>query len=180
MRGGVDKAARFCWSGEVKFLPTLSALALPGLAVLSLAACSTPANRRELYNTNSANGPWHDYERRLDASEETGVAPGDMGRAAGPGPEGTASPVGGTTVVRGSRPIPQPKSAPLTPDPTALPSNAPVPGATGPAPAPATVPAPADVPSSPTTTDPSAPAAPGGATTAPPADPATPPNPPTT
>ena len=159
----------------MNFLPLSRPLALLGLAI-SLAACSTPANRRELYNTSNANGPWHDYERRLDASEETGVAPGDMGHAAGVLPPPTAAPgsnIGGTTIVRGKRPTPQPKSEPMPADQTTLPSNT----------APAAVPAPASVPaspSSPTTADPSAPAAPGSQTTSPPADPgAVPPNPPT-
>ena len=144
-----------------------------GLAI-SLAACSTPANRRELYNTSSANGPWHDYERRLDASDETGVAPADMGHAAGVlPPPAPGSNVGGTTIVRGNRPTPPPKSEPLPADQTTLPSSA-VPPAV---PAPASVPA---SPTSPTTADPSAPAAPGSPTTSPPADPGpVPPNPPT-
>jgi hypothetical protein len=157
----------------VKFLPTFRPVALLSM-MLSLVACSTPANRRELYNTADANGPWHDYERRLDAAEETGAAPGDMGHAAEASlPAGNNT--GATTIVR-SRATPLPKSAPVTPDATVLPSNQPQP-----APAPGSVPAPASVPASPTTSDPGAPAAPGSATTAPPTDPtAVPVNPPGT
>ena len=158
----------------MKFLPIHRPLALLGLA-LSLAACSTPENRRELYNTSGGNGPWHDYERRMDASDETGVPPGDMGHGVG-GPAGPAGTVGVQPPGRTGRVTPPPKSAPITTDATALPSNA----APSNVPAPANVPASPSAPSSPTTTDPSAPAAPGSQMTAPPADPGpVPPNPPT-
>ncbi len=175
---GVDNPARFCWGDGVKFLPTLRPLALLGLAI-SFAACSTPENRRELYNSTEGNGPWHDYARRMDAAEETGVAPGDMGHPVGlpggPATAGDGNNTTGTTVVRGSRVTRQPKSAPIISDPTVLPSGQAAPTA------PAVVPAPAGVPSSPTTTDTAAPAAPGGATTVPPSDPTSVPvNPPTT
>ncbi len=157
----------------VKISPVRLPLALLGPAIL-IAACSTPENRRELYNTSSTNGPWHDYERRLDAAAETGQAPGDMGHAAAD--PGTPTPLsadgnntGGTTVVRGGRPTRQSKTAPLAPDQMTLPSSVP---------APAAVPSPAGVPSSPISTDPTFPAP---ATSAPPAAPTSVPvNPPTT
>ncbi len=60
----------------MKFLPSLSPLALVSLA-LALSSCANPANRRELYNTSMADsGPWHDYDRRREAEAATGVSGG--------------------------------------------------------------------------------------------------------
>ena len=92
----------------------------------ALAACDTPANRRELYNTTEPNGAGHDYARRRDAEKDAGlpagstsVAPASVGGPATPQPRGS------------NRPTPQPRSGPLQADPTILPSaNAPAPNAT--------------------------------------------------
>lgn len=88
----------------------------------SLAACETPANRRELYNTTEANGPWHDYARRREAEADAGLPPGSTSTV-----PNNPAPI----TQRGSRPTPQPRSAPLQSDPTSLPSvNTPAPGPT--------------------------------------------------
>jgi hypothetical protein len=68
----IDSQAVFCWSNGVKFLPVLRpAILLSCVAVLC--GCATAANRRDLYNTTKANGPWHDYERNRLAEADTGL-----------------------------------------------------------------------------------------------------------
>ena len=47
------------------------------MLAVALGACSTPANRRELYNTSySQSGSWHDYSRRRQAEAVTGISGG--------------------------------------------------------------------------------------------------------
>ncbi len=118
----VDNSWRFWWGGRVNFLPVLRPVVLMAAAV-SLAACETPANRRELYNTSEPNGVWHDYERRQEAEAEVGLPAGSTSTS-----PGTAS---APLTTRGSRPTAQPRSGPLQADPTSLPStNSPAPGPT--------------------------------------------------
>ena len=83
---------------------------------LTLNACDTPANRRELYNTSEPNGVWHDYARQREAEADLGLPPGSTGKTA---------PIAGPTtpMPRGdTRPGPRPRTGPLQADPTALPS----------------------------------------------------------
>ena len=96
----------------MKFLPVLRPLVLLA-AALSLNACATPANRRQLYNTSEPNGPWHDYARRRAAETAVGLPPGSTVQ--------TATSTGVTP--SNTRPTPQPRSGPLTSDPTSLPSS---------------------------------------------------------
>ena len=133
----------------MKFLPSLSPLALSALA-LALSSCANPANQRELYNTSQANsGPWHDYERRREAEAETGVSggtaptvvPGARGRATAQ-PPSSALPAG-TTVAPGAPAAPPAVGAPVPAQATDTSSTAapPVPvnppsGATGAVPTP--------------------------------------------
>ncbi len=95
------------------------------VTALTLNACETPANRRELYNTSEANGPWHDYARRREAEAEVGLPPGSTSIA----PASTA-PV--TSMPRtGNRRRRSRAAGPLQTDPTALPSTStPAPGPT--------------------------------------------------
>ena len=80
---------------------------------VSLAACETPANRRELYNTSEPNGAWHDYARRREAEVEVGLPPGSTSTS-----PGTAN---APITQHGTRPTPQPRSGPLQTAPTTLP-----------------------------------------------------------
>ena len=87
----------------------------------TLNACDTPANRRELYNTSEPNGPWHDYARRRETEAAVGL------------PANSTVTTSSSTGVTPSntRPTPQPRSGPLTSDPTTLPSsNTPAPSNT--------------------------------------------------
>ena len=87
--------------------------------VLTLNACETPANRRELYNTSEPNGPWHDYARRREAESEVGLPPGSTSMASA-ATVTTSAPGGPRT---SNRPTPQPRSGPIQADPTSLPSS---------------------------------------------------------
>ncbi len=149
----VDNPARFCWGDSVKFLPSLSPLALASLA-LALSACANPANRRELYNTSQAeSGPWHDYERRRQAEAATGVSAGSAPTVV-PGSRGRATtPPASAPLPPGTAPAPAAVGAPVPAQVTEststgappVPVNppSPVPDATTPAPdvAPAATPA---------------------------------------
>ncbi len=105
---------------RVKFLPVFRPLVLLA-AALTLNACETPANRRELYNTSEPNGPWHDYARRREAEAAVGLPPGSTVQ--------TSTSTGVTP--RNTKPTPQPRSGPLSADPTTLPStNTPAPSST--------------------------------------------------
>ena len=101
---------------------------------VALAACATPANRRELYNTaDSKSGSWHDYDRRRKAEALTGVSggatpssiPANRGKATAPPPSGTPGPLPPGAAVGASQ-------APLSPDAAAStappPPIAPAPG----------------------------------------------------
>ncbi len=118
-------------------------------------ACETAANRRELYNTSEPNGPWHDYARRREAETAVGLPPNS-----------TVTNSSSTGVTPSNiRPTPQPRSGPLTSDPTALPSsNMPAPSNTttttvNPAAAPAPVTAGESAPASSSSEQPIAPPA---------------------
>ena len=96
----------------MKFLLVFRPLVLLATA-LTLNACDTPANRRQLYNTSEPNGPWHDYARRGEAETAVGLPPGS-----------TATNTNSMGVTpRNTRPTPQPRSGPLSADPTSLPST---------------------------------------------------------
>lgn len=145
----------------MKFLPSLSPLALASLT-LALSACATPANRRELYNTPQAeSGPWHDYERRREAEATTGVSggsaptvvPGTRGRptttpASAPLPPGT-SPAPVTPAAPAAVPAQVTDTSNTGAPPVPINPPAAVPEATSPVPAPAATPDPAATPASP-------------------------------
>ena len=159
----VDNPVGFWCGGGVKFLPSFSPLALVSLTLV-LSSCSTPANRRELYNTSMADsGPWHDYDRRREAEAETGVSagsaptvvPGTRGRATAqpkssdlpagtaPAPASAGAPPAPAQVTEssttGAPPVPvNPPSAvaPTVPDAAAPAAATPAPADAAPAPAP--------------------------------------------
>ncbi len=92
----------------MKFLPSLSPLALASLA-LALSACANPANRRELYNTSQAeSGPWHDYDRRRMAEAETGVSGGSAPTVVPGARSRTTPPPAGAPLPPGTAPAPAP------------------------------------------------------------------------
>ena len=149
----------------MKFLPTLSPVALVSLA-LALSACANPANRRELYNTSQADsGPWHDYERRREAESATGVSggaaptvvPGTRGRPTAPPPSSALPP--GTTVAPAtvSAPVPAQVTDTTSAGAPPVPVNPPSP-VTGALPAPEA--APAAVPATPDAAPAATPASP--------------------
>ena len=103
------------------------------MLAVTLGACSTPANRRELYNVSEGNsGPWHDYSRRRQAEAETGISggvapaalPGRTRSTLPPAPSGTPGPLPEPTL--------QSPMSPAAPPPAAVPP----PAATDPALAP--------------------------------------------
>lgn len=145
----------------MKFLPSLSPLALASLA-LALSACANPANRRELYNTPQAeSGPWHDYERRREAETMTGVSAGTAPTVVPGGRTRPTAPPASAPLPPGTVPVPVTPAAPAAvpaqvtetsntgAPPVPVNPPAAVPDATAPAPAPAATPDAAPTPASP-------------------------------
>lgn len=125
----------------MKFLPFLRPTALL-LAAATLAACSTPANRRELYNTSdSKSGAWHDYDRRRQAEAETGVsggvAPSALPNSGKPTAQPSSVPAGtpGPLPPGASVPSTPTMQEPLTPASSAVIPNVPPPADVAPPPA---------------------------------------------
>ncbi len=113
----------------MNFLPSFRPVACAALAV-TLCACATPANRRELYNTGAANGAWHDYAREHAPDVPAGTTVTVEANSSTP-----------RSRVHGDRTPLSPPSVPA-PDATAPPPPAPAPAA----PAPVTAPPPPAVP----------------------------------